>query len=159
MKTTWDSRLGRIRSKNDHIVKREADNRSLTLAFKRVRFFKVVRRNGQDSHFVNVTVGYCNGGDAGHPAHGACYGTLEGRGRREKGRAVAGGARGARGKNVGTGLCRFLVIKFLKCNRFIYHTASWTLFEISKASHNVHIVGYPHMHSPCQMSITSAPYA
>ena len=45
-----------------------------------------------------------------------------------------------------TGLCRFLVIKFLKCNRFIYHTASWTLFEISKASHNVHIVGYPHMH-------------
>ena len=23
-----------------------------------------------------------------------------------------------------TGLCRFLVIKFLKCNRFIYHTAS-----------------------------------
>ena len=57
------------------------------------------------------------------------------------------------------GLCRFLVIKFLKCNRFIYDTASWTLFEISKASHNVHIVGYPHMHSPCQMSITSAPYA
>ena len=51
---------------------------------------------------MNVTVGYCNGGDAGHPVHDACYGTREGRGRREKGRAVAGGARGARGKNVGT---------------------------------------------------------
>ena len=58
---------------------------------------------------MNVTVGYCNGGDAGHPAHDACYGTREGRGRREKGRAVAGGARGARGKNVGTPLSKCFV--------------------------------------------------
>ena len=123
MKTTWDSRLGRIRSKNDHILKREADNRSLTLAFKRVRFFKLVRRNGRNSHFVNVTVGYCNGGDAGHPAHGACYGTREGRGRREKGRAVAGGARGARGKNVGTPLSKCFVPHVTVENGFSCHTS------------------------------------
>ena len=68
-----------------------------------------MRRNGRNSHFVNVTVGYCNGGDTGHPVHGACYETQEGRGRREKGRAVAGGARGARGKNVGTPLSKCFV--------------------------------------------------
>ena len=110
-------------------------------------------------HFAHVTVRHRDGDAAAHPAHDACYRVREGRGRREKGRSVVWGAVVGRPKRVGTGLCRFLVIKFLKCNRFIYHTASWTLFEISKASHNVHIVGYPHMHSPCQMSITSAPYA
>ena len=72
---------------------------------------------------------------------------------------MAGGARGARGKNVGTPLSKCFVPHVTVENGFSCRTSSWTLFEISKTSHNVHIVGYPHMQSPCQTSITSAPYA
>ena len=69
-------------------------------------------QQGVQRSFCIVQVRHLNLDGVAGPVQGVCYGAREGRGRREKGRSVARGARGARRKHVGTLRCGCFVIRF-----------------------------------------------